>query len=175
MDKLSNDSLKQILTNAMKKYNCHIRNESKIDVINTAILDQCTRVSENLPEESLNPKHNENNSEDGINMSPTQGTSQNYSEHLENKENAKDYSEEWFMMENALGTIVDFCDGDARKALNCLQSVFELKAADGSKQEDVLITCEDVKNVLMRSVQYDKKGSFIHVSTYDLLYLNFFH
>ena len=74
----------------------------------------------------------------------------------------------WVMEEKALEMVVDSCDGDARKALNCLQALFELQTANRSGPANnsvlaadnagVLITVEDVKNVLMKSIQYDNKG-----------------
>ena len=80
----------------------------------------------------------------------------------------------WVMEEKALEMVVDSCDGDARKALNCLQALFELQTANRSGPANnsvlaadnagVLITVEDVKNVLMKSIQYDNKGEWrLHV------------
>ena len=66
--------------------------------------------------------------------------------------------------EDAITTLANFCDGDARSALNNLESVTRAKitANDELKpgqSEPVLITVDDVKDGMLHShLQYDRTG-----------------
>ncbi|ESO09222.1 hypothetical protein HELRODRAFT_156415 [Helobdella robusta] len=61
--------------------------------------------------------------------------------------------------------IAELCDGDARKALNILQSLIGLKQENSEANDmstksikDPFVSTEDVKNVIYRIVQYDRNG-----------------
>jgi len=71
-----------------------------------------------------------------------------------------------YIEEKAVKTLAHLCDGDARVALNSLQSVVESARA----QSGHMISMEDVKEGLQRShVQYDRAGQRNHWHLNSLL------
>lgn len=82
------------------------------------------------------------------------------------------------MEEEALHALAGLCSGDARIALNCLQTVYESKKAKYSQlrvknevtKEHIVICPSDIREILQKSsVLYDRNGEHCSLFIWPIL------
>ncbi len=78
---------------------------------------------------------------------------------------------------DAIATLANFSDGDARAALNALENVVKSKTRNSSisgfEDEDVsVITVADVKDAMLKShLQYDRNGKSTSIRNFFCLFV----
>ena len=69
-----------------------------------------------------------------------------------------------YVEEEALNMLSFLCDGDARSALNGLETAVRSKKDVISGDKETVVTVNDVKEALQRShVQYDRNGNYSQI------------